>query len=303
MKLITCNIDKNIILNENLIELFGDDIEIKMFYSEEYEREYDVYCISNGIKKAILKKVTNPKEIHINNFLNDKNFNFIPKIIGFLKIDNNTWMITSFVEEKSYIYSESILLELIDDLSNLNGSLLGSKINNAEKKIIKFWSKIDNKLLNDFSSELNKNEIQTIIDSQNILDSCKRTLIHGDMIPLNILISEDGIKIIDWEHLSFSPYVLDISRLLGDYNKTVKWIESKYEKKMLDRYFDNLKAKLKISYKEFILQYHCGVLENYLKILLSHKKNKLRQTSWYELNFLALKGEIEFLQNFENKSI
>lgn len=303
MKLIICDIDKTITSNKLLVELFKSDFTIKMFYSEECDRKYDVYKVYNNSQTKILKKLTNPKEVLIHEYLLKHNFEFMPNHYGSFLNGNDTWVITSFHEEKTSSNNELVMLELIDHLSYLNGSLLCSKLSNSEIDIMKIWLKVDSDVLIDFSSELSEKELATIVESQKILDSCKRSVIHGDMIPLNIISSETGVKIIDWEHLSYSPYVLDISRLLGDYNKTIKWVDPKLEEHLLRRYFDNIEVNLNLNFEEFILDYHCGVLENYLRILLAHKRNKWKETAWYDLNLRALRSEIKFIQIYENKSV
>ena len=43
-----------------------------------------------------------------------------------------------------------------------------------------------------------------------------RTLIHGDLHPENMLISDDGVIVLDWQTTSWGPPIMDLMRLVLD---------------------------------------------------------------------------------------
>lgn len=56
----------------------------------------------------------------------------------------------------------------------------------------------------------------------------KRTLIHGDLVPQNFVMTKKGLRLIDWENVALSDPALDIAHLISD---------MKFSKKEFDVFF------------------------------------------------------------------
>lgn len=294
MKLKTCKINQRIIRHPFVTKHVGDQFDIQQFYLEEYDRTYDVFKIKNEHQSFVLKKVTKSQELMANDFLKNYSFKFIPHHYGSFSVDRESWMLYDYVEVEQNLTEESTLNDLTKHLGELHCRCFKDQEGILDMPFKK-WQATQFSRLNDFSDELSSDEIHMVRKSQEILEDCHYTILHGDMIPLNVLNSPEGVKILDWEHAAYGPYILDITRLLGDYNKTKKWVQPEVAEKLLETYFTYVKDLLVDVNDHFMIHFHCGIIDNYLGILLSHKKNNWEQTDWYNLNMNALKTHVEIL--------
>lgn len=47
------------------------------------------------------------------------------------------------------------------------------------------------------------------------MENCPRTLIHDDLLPINVLCTQTGIRFIDWDYAASAPYMMDVCRLFA----------------------------------------------------------------------------------------
>ncbi len=279
-----------------LIDIVGTPFTVRQFYSTEYDREYDVYVIQSASKKIVLKKTLDQNEINVYGVLKNITHNIVPNIYFIDKEHHNLWIAMEYIEEKNSNIDRSGVKLLVKKLANIH-SLYGG--NTKELTNLNQWTRKKDEELNKLAdANITQKQINIIKESQEILKKSKSTLIHGDLIPLNIIVSfEEDIKIIDWETGKRGPYILDIGRLLGDYNKTKPWINVEWENDILKTYYDSLDKDLfNMTYKQFLLEYQCSKLNNYLGIVSAHINKKWDRTEWYQLNLAQLNKSIQNLE-------
>lgn len=73
MKLIEYKAKERIFENEKIVEILKDSFIIEQFYSENYDRYYDVFKLSSNNSSIILKKTFDKDEIDLYNILNKNN--------------------------------------------------------------------------------------------------------------------------------------------------------------------------------------------------------------------------------------
>ncbi len=148
-------------------------------------------------------------------------------------------------------------------------------------------------------NDLTQHYINTIKKSQKILSDSRTTFTHGDLIPLNFVVScDDDVKIIDWETGRNGPYILDLGRLLGDFNKKTPWVNELWENVIIKMYYDSINQEIfKLTYERFLLEYECAKLNNYLGIISAHKTKNWDRTKWYKLNLDQLIKSIGKLES------
>ncbi len=298
MILIKCKLYSKILQNKKLIDLVSTPFTVKQFYSEEYEREYDVFVIQSNKIKIVLKKAIDQNEINSYKLLEYYDKRIAPKIYFIEKEEDNIWIAMEYIDEKTSPLDKSSVVLLVKKLADIH-SFFGN--NNKELSNIKQWKKredgeIDKLLDNDFTQHY----INTIKKSQKILGNSRTTFTHGDLIPINFVVSyDDDVKIIDWETSKNGPYILDLGRLLGDFNKTIPWINEAWENDIIKIYYDSINQEIfKLTYERFLLEYECAKLNNYLGIVSAHKTRNWDRTKWYKLNLNQLIisiGKLEIL--------
>jgi|LGOV01.1.fsa_nt_gb 5-methylthioribose kinase len=295
-------LDNNIIQNEKLINLVGTSFTTKQFYSNEYDREYDVFVIESGFKKIVLKKTECQYEVNSYKLLKSKTSNIVPTVYFVEKEEKNLWIAMEYIEENKITLDMKNTELLVKKLAYIH-SIFGRDENDISE--LRKWEKRqDDECDKLVDNDITQKHIDFIKKSQNILSNSKKTFIHGDMIPLNVIASHDDIKIIDWEYGQSGPYILDIGRLLGDYNKTKLWINEKWEKDLLKSYYDSLDKEChRLTYKQFLLDYQCARLDNYFGIVRAFKLRNWDRTEWYDLNLEKMKTSIQKLEILLNDNV
>ncbi|KFZ26553.1 MAG: methylthioribose kinase [Candidatus Izimaplasma bacterium HR2] len=295
MELKSCCIKESVIRNYELTKYIDNIQDIKQFYSKEYDRKYDVYIIKSNEVEYVLKSNKNSYEANAIKLLKKSGINFIPEIKCGFECDDKNWLLMDKID--AIKIEEHHLEKTMDCLSDLH--LKFRLINNAVRyPNFKSWNSIEINLDLFSDVELTLSDKQCVVYSNKRLEDSFTTIIHNDMITFNILASEDSVSIIDWEYAMYAPYILDLGRLFGDFNKKEKWIEPKLHKMLLDRYHSNIVAGgIDINREEFNLDLLCAKLYNYLGIVYSHKKNSWEESDWYFQNLNEMKEIIQVLNN------
>lgn len=47
------------------------------------------------------------------------------------------------------------------------------------------------------------------------MENSPRTLIHDDLLPINVLCTQTGIRFVDWDYAASAPYMMDVCRLFA----------------------------------------------------------------------------------------
>lgn len=279
-------LDSDIVNNINLQNLVGDSFSVQRYYSEEFEREYDVFKIESDNNSIIIKKTKKENEILMHKLLKTMNCDYIPKVY-FIESDRECyWIGMEDLGVNQETWSKNSIKDLVAKIAHFHTL---SKVNEENDKImknIKKWSHTPKEILcNLEDSGITKEHIELIEKSETILMKSFHTFIHGDMIPLNIIVTPEGTRIIDWEHGQYGPCILDLGRLLGDFNIDKHWINLEWEDSLLEIYHESIKKEgVIVDYNQMYLEYQCAKLHNYFGIIKAFKTRKWEKTDWYYLN-------------------
>lgn len=281
-------------MEAKLKEFLCDNYTIQQFHSKAYNRDYDVYMCQSNEKTIVIKKINDMDEVlsyRLLKGLNDKN---TPQIYLIEEVDEDHWMFMEYLEPVERDIIKSDIQELAVRLADIHGSVVLKEPPTSHLRTWRFLNtrREDLEILVD--SEITDGHIDTILKSQAILRKCFRTFIHGDMIPLNMIVGENGVRIIDWEYGHIGPYILDLGRLLADFNVDRPWIDPNWEEDILRSYFQEIsKYDPCLTYEQMYLDYHCARLENYLGIIRAFKIKKWPRTDWYDLNLNQMMQAIQ----------
>jgi len=282
MKMIRKHLDKNHVLydNQDLIDLVGPIDQVSRYHMVQYERDYDVFLIEGPRGSVIYKTTESENEVKVLRHLAEGGYPGIPDLYRVFQKEGAYDLIMAYVDGQDREPSLETYKEVLDHLSQIH-------LSDRDQGTIRRWSPLPLEELQLLQGDL---DVQGLVTSQRDLDKSYKTLIHGDLIPLNIIHKDHGSYIIDWEYGEYSPIIRDISRLLGDINVNRKWVDPAYEEDLLDYYYDLIKDKSQMSRKDFDRLYLAGKIDNYLGPLLSFKLRKREPDAWYRINLEAAKA-------------
>jgi len=300
------DINTKVLKNPNLENLVGEITAIDRLRLPKFNREYDVFKIKGKKNNVILKRTTKKNEILVNEYLSQLQLDFVPEIFYVDDLSDEKWICMSCLQEvKKLDFSITNIVELIAKLHTFHNEFhLYSKQNNLLGEI-KTWKPNSNEILDSLEDdEITLDDIDLIKWSEQRLEEANKTVIHGDMIILNTMLTENGMKIFDWEHGQYGPAILDIGRLLGDYNIDVKWISQEWEEDLIMTYYDLIKAnQVSKNYNDFRLEYECAKLYNYSGIVIAFKTRNIERSSWYDLNLKEMKNSIQLIKGLRTNSV
>lgn len=98
---------------------------------------------------------------------------------------------------------------------------------------------------------------ETVKTVRGHLEKAPKTLVHGDLFPMNILLDEKGCWLIDWANAGEFPYFMDIGRLTGIIREDTERM-CKYEAEVCKVYYGTMQTLLNITYEEFLKEVYMG---------------------------------------------
>lgn len=301
MILINKEIDSKIINHPQLLRVVGEVLTIKMFHSEKYDRDYNVFKVEGSKSSVILKKVNRKNEILINNYVSDLKLDYVPKIEFIIRLDDENWICMSYLESDDIKLVYEDMAELIKNLSHYHLSYDGFENKQSlEIEMEKWKPREDELLMSLINDSISEEDIRTVIYAEKLMDDSLKTIIHGDLILLNVIKSRSDIFIIDWEYGEYAPLILDLGRLLGDMTlEDVRRVDEKWESDLLDVYYSELvKHHDMFTKNSFLELFECAKLHNYMGVILNYKRNKTEFDNWYNLNLREMKKCIKEINQY-----
>ena len=119
------------------------------------------------------------------------------------------------------------------------------------------------------------------------------TIVHDDLLSMNILRDGDTVKVIDWGATVIGPYACDLGRWLGDlrHTKDRLWVPHSWVDPILKAYYQRQCVRLGPAWRdwtEFLADFRYGRCFDHLVIVLSHMKHDWPREAWFEANLSAL---------------
>lgn len=288
-----CKIELNEVIDQKIEKIIGPTYTVKRFYSEAFKRDYEVYLLESDKRSLVLKHTSDFDEIKAYNLLKSINDSNTSEVYFADKVGDLYWLAMANYEPVKRAYNKTDIIELVSRLATIHGTCKSLNMEHINQ-----WKRPERKDLDLLQDDRIKVEDIEVIDQAfGILSKCTKTFNHGDMIPLNMIVTDDKITIIDWEYGHVAPYILDIGRLLGDYNVDRPWVDISWESEILSAYHEVLKQEgIMIAYDQMILDYQCARLKNYYGIVRAHIIRKWDKTPWYDLNLSMMLNTIEIIK-------
>lgn len=184
----------------------------KSFCNEEDGEEYSVWKITSGEKTYVLKQAKEYEYSVYINFLADEN-DYAPMMLGTAEGEGKRYLLMEYVpgEDMRHCTREK-LTKVLDSLIAMQKA---------------WWEKPG---FEDAAYSMEKARPGRIRRGQDLGDEqlqkayerylklwelLPRTLCHEDLLPFNVLISEDRAVMIDWELAGMQPYLSSLARLIA----------------------------------------------------------------------------------------
>jgi len=269
----------NCVSNSKHLKKLQKEIE---YYKDNCNNEYLPLYISSGGNYLVLKYYRNACTIR------DYLFNYlfsIKKNEDETITDEFKLRIHQFLSTLSEFQNSSKSSELNDSKAKENdyfNKLLASVPNNNKKK------KLDRFIIKVLYFIHKKRITKTKMMLQNEIAKTQKTTVHGDMHLNNIIVTEHGIKIIDWENNKIGTYYEDffysssfilgllsnhrkhyeyVYRVLYDYIKNKDNYDTALSNKVLNFYLIAISVNRDFSYKLSCLSFVKNLIEFKKKLI------------------------------------
>ncbi len=255
---------------QNILAPFGlDSSEIMPFKSIEDGTEYDVWKIGS---EYVLKKAKG-NEIGIYSEFFADGPSGAPRFYSSVKFDGEDYFLMEYAPGKDLCKCDrTSLKKALDALISLQE---------------KYWNAEEHKNCGlSFSESLERriNRGKYLFDSEleeayscfiSAYGKTPKTLCHDDLLPFNILISEDRATLIDWEVAGILPYPTSLARLIAhteESGSAMFYMTENDKLFAIDYYYENLVAHHGISYEDYRRTLDLFLLYEYCEwIMLGNK--------------------------------
>ena len=281
------------VLSKFISVLFTESASYEPFLSVEDGSEYDVWLVSDGQEEYVLKKAKE-HEIQIYSCFFEKSAMCAPRFYESVSVDGVDYILIEYVRGKDLSACDrNSLIKVLDALIYLQDAFWEDKIHQNDG--FSFDKSLKGRI--DRGIYLGDNLLERAYAE--FLEEYKRvprTLCHDDLLPFNILVSDDRACLIDWEYGGILPYPLSLARLIAhgeEKDDALFYMRENDKEFAIDYYYKNFVKSKGISYFEyrhsldlFLLYEYCewimlgnkyddsdnGMLEKYKRIAYGHIK-------------------------------
>ncbi len=185
------------------------NLTVTQFRDDALGKVYQVYLLDTGSEKYVMKAGAREYEA-CQRWFSSGEFP-VPKIYPqTIHIQQDTWFLMEYLPGRDLRQAEeAILLEAVRCLACIHS---------------RFWVENPEKQPEDRYSGYYRRFIPRFPEAQDLqmaleevitrMETCPRTLIHDDLLPINVQNTSRGIRFFDWQYCGLFPYFMDICRLL-----------------------------------------------------------------------------------------
>ena len=228
----------------------GEDLTIEAYLHEEDQQPYEVYEITDGERKFVLKKAKEYEAEVYCTFFQDAP-SYVPKIYGKTQYGDAIYILMEHIagENLQKCTREKLKLTL-DALIAMQEEYWGSDLTQKGYPFEASRKKRKNR-----GEYLNDSVLQeAYIRFLEVYDKTPKTLCNDDFLPFQVIVSEDRAVMIDWEVGGILPYPTSLARLIahGQENPESLFYLSQTDREFaIQYYYDHLISEKGIAYEEF----------------------------------------------------
>jgi hypothetical protein len=210
-----CVGDSNAAQITELVGLFHIDpakAEIVPAIREEDGSPYEVWYVNCGSERYVLKKAKEYERAVYTAFLSDLS-EAVPKCCGFVRREGDDYFLMEYARGETLSRcSREKLVKALDALIFLQDRYW----NNRDKADVGFTfekSLPERMGRGDCLKDAAARKAYRLFRERYAV--LPRTLCHDDLLPFNVLVSEEKATIIDWEFAGILPYLTSLARLIA----------------------------------------------------------------------------------------
>lgn len=253
------------------------------FIDTKLDKLYDVYLLDQG-SKTILKKTT-PAEYDMaiyTRYFAGHHF-AVPKILNAITVGEDHFVRMEFAEgSDARGCTEADAKSVGKALAHIQSYYLttGGRTENAKSYYKRQIGKHIEAIKPFYS------EYAAVFDfvEQRFFEA-PQTLIHDDLLPINVFLNDGSVQIIDWEYADILPYFLDLGRFAFVYDMDNRFfISEEAAESFLKQYYQQMKKnpEFRISEKAFRVDVAVSAFCQYV-LFVAYSLNKTDAKSSVEL--------------------
>ncbi len=193
-----------------------DPSSVFRFVDTGLDKIYDVYLLDNGVKSVLKKTQASSMEADIyKRYFEGQGF-AVPKILNTFSVGHDHFVQIAFIDGAD-----------ARGCSKTDGMRIGAALADIQSHYLTVGGRTD-KAQSYFHKQVAKH-IDTVRpyykDYSAVLSYVEKrffeapqTLIHEDFLPINVLVDNENVRIIDWEYADILPYFLDLARFAFVYD-------------------------------------------------------------------------------------
>lgn len=221
---------------------------VTQFCSEEDGTPYQVWKLDTDTDSLVLKKTSREERDIYETFFPDRGPT--PKVYAFGEYGGELYMLMEYVQGVSLSHCTRQQLRQTLDALIISQEQYWDDLAHAEVGYSFNKSYPNRRKRLEYMADL-ADAYQAYLD---VFSSVPRTLCNDDMLPFNVLVSEEKAVIVDWEYAGILPYPCAIARLLafGEEDPQALFQMTAEDRQFaLDYYYENLIKGKGISRSEY----------------------------------------------------
>lgn len=292
--------DKEIrsIFKELKCQELSENISFEAFKSVEDGAEYEVWLICDSDKKYVLKKAKAYELDLYLTFFKDE-VEGVPRFEGACKIDGVDYFLMEYVSGKDICCCDrSSLIKVLDALISIQEAFWADSEHkdcgfSFERSLVGrtdrgkyLGEEIFERVYNDFLEEYKR---------------LPRTLCHDDLLPFNVIVSDDKAYLIDWEYGGILPYPASLARLLAhgeEKDGAMFYIKDSDRQFAIDYYYEKLIKSKNISYSEYRKTMDLFLFYEYCEWIMLGNKYEDASPDLTEKYVNLAKAHLKLLSNY-----
>lgn len=284
------------ILSQMGIYTEADTLEISRFQSAEDGTAYDAWKVDyQGIAYVVKKAKGNELAVYTAFF--QGGIPGVPRFYKSVSIEGEAYFLMEYAEGKDLRHCTwEKLKKALDALINLQDLYWEDR--KYEKAGISFEASLQGRqargrYLNDPQLE---REYAVFLK---LYSTLPRTLCHDDLLPFNVLVSEEKATIIDWENAGILPYPTSLARLIAHGTQDADaFFHMKEEDKILaiEYYYEKLVKNKGISYDEYRNALDYALLYEYCEWIMLGNRYEAADMERYRLYCMKAKEHIKSIE-------
>ncbi len=262
-------------------------LSVSQVKDAKLSKVYNVYEIQTEKCRYILKQNSDYDELNAYlKFSRDGNFR-IPYLINYRVMDNNVWLLLSHSGNQDIrgCHMDTVTSQVASAIAEIHLFYFNTQI----KSYVYYQDIL--KVVPVKYKEIYKYFLRKIVLTP-------WTLIHNDLLPINILTDFKTVTIIDWEP-KYGPYFLDIARLIAhrDY-EGIKYMPNDFIFGFIDDYYSLVMETYNIEYSVYKKDVLLGVVFEYIQVLKNYWRVQ-KFDSIYDMYIIDLEEAIQrfFISN------